>query len=205
MQNNKFDLRTIRTKNAIRDALVEAMEEKNFESITVKDITTRANINRSTFYDHYLDKYDLLATFQEEILSELINMVKGNLPNVIAEYERSTSLQAPFTTAVSIFEYINKNSRFMNVVLSSNGDLSFQTKLKEFMWKMLIENGSDALVNEKNLLVPADYLTSYVASAHLGIIQQWLDNGRKESPEEMAHILSTITVNGPYFAAGLKK
>ena len=205
MKDNKFDLRTIRTKNAIRDALVETMEEKSFESITVKDITTRANINRSTFYDHYLDKYDLLTTFQEEILSELINMVKENLPNVIAEYEENTSMQAPFTTAISIFEYIDKNSRFMNVVLSPNGDLSFQTKLKEFMWKMLIAEDSDALINEKNLLVPAEYLTSYVASAHLGIIQQWLENGRKETPEEMARILSMITVNGPYVAAGLKK
>ena len=145
-----------------------------------------------------------MTTFQEEILSELINMVKENLSNVIAEYEGNTSLQAPFATAVSIFEYINKNSRIMNVVLSPNGDLSFQTKLKEFMWKMLIDNGPDALINEKNLLVPADYLTSYVASAHLGIIQQWLENGRKESPEEMAKILSMLTVNGPYFAAGLK-
>ncbi|EOR21870.1 coenzyme F390 synthetase, partial [Niallia nealsonii AAU1] len=52
---------------------------------------------------------------------------------------------------------------------------------------------------------PVDYLVSYITSAHLGVIQQWLNGGRKETPEEMAQILSTITMNGPFFAAGLKK
>ena len=66
-------------------------------------------------------------------------------------------------------------------------------------------NNPDALLKEENLLVPAQYLASYVASAHIGVIQRWLESGRKESPQEMARILSTILVNGPFFAAGLKK
>ena len=73
------------------------------------------------------------------------------------------------------------------------------------MWKTLFGNHPNALVKEENLLVPAEYLASYVASAHIGVIQQWLNNGRNESPEEMASILSTITLNGPFFAAGFKK
>ncbi len=42
-------------------------------------------------------------------------------------------------------------------------------------------------------------------SAHIGVIQQWLNSGSKESPLEIAQILLTITFNGPFFAAGLKK
>jgi hypothetical protein len=93
----------------------------------------------------------------------------------------------------------------MKAVLGPKGDLSFQTRLKEFMWKTLFGNNPNALIKEENLLVPGQYFASYVASAHIGVIQQWLDSGRKESPQEMARILSTITVNGPFFAAGLKK
>ncbi|WP_241675177.1 TetR-like C-terminal domain-containing protein, partial [Bacillus cereus] len=44
-----------------------------------------------------------------------------------------------------------------------------------------------------------------MASAHIGVIQQWLNNGQKETPEEIAHFLSTIAVHGPFYAAGLKK
>lgn len=48
MQNKNLDLRIIRTRESIREALVELIEEKGFEAITVKDITMRAKINRGT-------------------------------------------------------------------------------------------------------------------------------------------------------------
>ncbi|MBS4201338.1 TetR/AcrR family transcriptional regulator [Bacillus sp. FJAT-49732] len=200
-----MDLRVIRTKDAIRNALVELMEEKGFEAITVKDITNKAKINRGTFYAHYQDKFDLMTKCQEEIMQGMFNIVKPSFPDVIAELGTNSTPVKPFTFIVSIFEYLDENSGFMKAVLSPKGDLSFQTKLKDFMWKTLFENNPNSLIKQENLLVPGQYLTSYIASAHIGVIQQWLNSGRKESPQEMAQILSTITINGPFFAAGLKK
>lgn len=205
LRDSNMDLRVIRTKNAIRNALVELIEEKGFKAFTVKDITNKAKINRGTFYAHYQDKYDLMIKCQEEIMQEMSKLVKQNLPNVIAEFETNSPPITPFTLAVSIFEYLNDNSEFMKAVLSPKGDLSFQTTLKDFMWKTLFENNPHALVKKENLLVPVQYLTSYIASAHIGVIQQWLNSGRKESPQEMAQILSTITIHGPFFAIGLRK
>ncbi|MCY8235367.1 TetR/AcrR family transcriptional regulator [Priestia endophytica] len=205
MRDSNMDLRVIRTKNAIKNALVELIEEKGFEAITVKDITNTANINRGTFYTHYQDKFDLMAKCQEEIMQEMSSIAKQKFPDVIAELGTNPSSTAPFTLAVSIFEFLNENSGFMKAVLSPKGDLSFQIKLKDFMWKTLFENDKNSLINEGNLLVPGQYLASYMATAHIGVVQQWLNSGRKETPQEMAHILSTIAVNGPFFAAGLKK
>ncbi len=205
MCDRNMDLRVVRTKDAIRNALVDLMEEKGFEAITVKDITSKAKINRGTFYAHYQDKYDLITKCEEEIIHEISSIAKQNFPKVIAELGTNPTASAPFSLIVSIFEYLNENSGFMKAVLGPKGDLSFQTKLKDFMWKTIFGNDSDALIKEENLLVPVQYLTSYAASAHIGVIQQWLNSGRKESPEEMAHILSTITLKGPFYAAGLKK
>lgn len=200
-----MDLRVIRTKNSIRNALVELIEEKGFEAITVKDITTKAKINRGTFYAHYQDKFDLMTKCQEEIMQGMSNIAKQSFPDVIAELGTNSPLKKPFTVFVSIFEYLNVNSEFMKAALGPKGDLSFQTNLKDFMWKTLFENNQNSIFKEENLLVPGHFLISYIASAHIGVIQQWLDSGRKESPQEMARILSAITVNGPFFAAGLKK
>ncbi|MGG0720554.1 TetR/AcrR family transcriptional regulator [Robertmurraya massiliosenegalensis] len=205
MRDGNKDLRVIRTKDSIRDALVELIEEKGFEAITVKDITTRAKINRGTFYAHYQDKFDLINKCEEEIMLDMSKIAKQNFHSVVAALESNSQTLAPFSLAVSIFEYLNENSGFMKAVLGPKGDLSFQTRLKDFMWKTMFGNNPDALLKEENLLVPGQYLASYVASAHIGVIQRWLDSGRKESPQEMAHILSTITVNGPLFALGLKK
>ncbi|WP_458354418.1 TetR/AcrR family transcriptional regulator [Peribacillus frigoritolerans] len=205
MREINMDLRVIRTKNSIRNALVELIEEKGFEAITVKDITMKAKINRGTFYAHYQDKFDLMTKCQEEIMQEMSNIAKQNLPDVIAELGTDSPINKPFTVFVSIFEYLNVNGEFMKAVLGPKGDLSFQTKIKDFMLKTLLENNQNSILKAENLLVPGHYLISYIASAHIGVIQQWLDSGRKESPQEMARILSTITVNGPFFAAGVKK
>ncbi|MZQ85340.1 TetR family transcriptional regulator [Paenibacillus sp. 5J-6] len=93
----------------------------------------------------------------------------------------------------------------MKAVLGPRGNLSFQTRLKKFMWETLYGNNPNAFVKEENLLVPERYLASYMGSVIIGVIQQWLESGGKESPQEMARILTTMSVNGPFFAAGLKK
>ncbi|WP_045521234.1 TetR/AcrR family transcriptional regulator [Neobacillus niacini] len=205
MRDSNTDLRIIRTKESIRDALVELIDEKGFEAITVKDITTRAKINRGTFYAHYQDKFDLMTKCEEEIMLEMSRIAKQNFPAVIAALETNSPTETPLAVSVSIFEYLTENSDFMRAVLGPKGDLSFQTRMKDFMWKTLFGNDPNALIKEENLLVPGQYLASYVASAHIGVIQQWLNSGSNESPQEMAQIITTITVNGPFFAAGLKK
>jgi len=205
MRDSNTDLRIIRTKESIRDALVELIDEKGFEAITVKDITTRAKINRGTFYAHYQDKFDLMTKCEDEIMLEMSRILKQNFPSVLAALETNSPIETPYSAAVLIFEYLNENSGFMKAVLGPKGDLSFQTRLKDFIWKTMFGNEPVAIIKEENLLVPGQYLASYIASAHIGVIQQWLDSGREESPQEIARILSTITVNGPFFAAGLKK
>ncbi len=49
------------------------------------------------------------------------------------------------------------------------------------MWKTLFEDTNGALINKDNLLVPSQYLASYMASAHIGVIQQWLNSGQKRN------------------------
>ncbi|MBM7645916.1 AcrR family transcriptional regulator [Scopulibacillus daqui] len=196
MQESYIDLRIARTKSAIRDALTKLIEEKGFESLTVKDITTRAGINRGTFYLHYRDKYDLLKKCQKEIMDDISKIVqKGFLRDIVSK----NSATIPFHFSVSIFEYLDKHGDFMKALLGPKGDLSFHN-----MWKSVFENNLNNFIKRENLLVPEEYLISYIASAHLGVIQQWLHNGRKESPKEMAKILSSINLNGPIVAAGLK-
>jgi AcrR family transcriptional regulator len=205
LRDTKMDLRIIRTRESIREALIDLIEEKGFEAITVKDITTRARINRGTFYAHYQDKYNLMTRCQEEFLTQLSQIVKQNLVNIMADLHSNDSPAAPFIVMVAIFEYLNLNRNFMRAVSGPNGDLSFQTKLKDFMWKTLFERNENPLIKQENLLVPSEYLVAYIASAHLGVIQQWLNVGGKESPQEMALILTNLTVKGPLVAAGLKK
>lgn len=205
MSDIGLDLRVIRTKESIKNALIELIEEKGFETTTVKDITTRAKINRGTFYSHYQDKYDLMTKCEEELVTEMENRIIKNIPKVIADLETNTTNTIPFTFLVPFFEFLHQNRGLMKALLGPRGDLSFQTKLKVFMRKILFDSNKYSIFKQENLLVPPEYLVSYIASAHIGVIQEWLNNDREESPQEIARIIFTMTINGPFFAAGIKK
>ena len=76
MTQNVEDLRVRRTRKLLQQALIELTIEKGFADVTVRDIAERAMVNRSTFYRHYLDKYDLLRQYIEE-LPELLDSQEG--------------------------------------------------------------------------------------------------------------------------------
>ena len=77
-EEEKFDPRTKRTRQMIKQAFAELLKEKGFQSLTVQDITGRAGINRATFYAHFTDKYALLdhaveQDFRTEIDKRMLN------------------------------------------------------------------------------------------------------------------------------------
>ncbi|MBV7505759.1 TetR/AcrR family transcriptional regulator [Bacillus sp. sid0103] len=195
------DKRILRTKRLIRDALTELMEEKGFEGITVRDLTEKAGINRGTFYLHYHDKFDLLEQSEAEILNEMKKIALEINPT---DFMNFNSENEPFPFIVNLFEFFHENSSFMKVILGPKGDASFQGKMKDFI-KETFYNNIMSKINRENMLVPVDDLFAYVSSAHLGVIQHWLESGMEKSPQEMAMILSRITLLGPRHVMGLKK
>ena len=68
MAEKSQDRRTRYTLMVIREAFFKLLREKGFEKITVTDVCREANINRGTFYLHYVDKYDLLNAMIDEAL-----------------------------------------------------------------------------------------------------------------------------------------
>ena len=90
-KEEKLDPRVKRTRNLILEAFFELLAEKKFESISVQDVTTKAQINRATFYAHFQDKYALLdysinQMFRQEIEKRTLNAchyTPDNLRNLI--------------------------------------------------------------------------------------------------------------------------
>ncbi|MBY8910940.1 TetR/AcrR family transcriptional regulator, partial [Salinicoccus roseus] len=66
----KKDLRVQKTLNAIDNAIITLLEQKPFESITVQDISSEAMINRGTFYTYYKDKYELIESYQNSMMTD---------------------------------------------------------------------------------------------------------------------------------------
>ena len=71
MRTRAVDARIVKSRQSLRDALINLIEEKGFDALTVGDLCSAASLNRGTFYNHFRDKEDLLATFEEEIMQDL--------------------------------------------------------------------------------------------------------------------------------------
>jgi len=72
-QGNNLRLR--RTRKLLREALIELIEERGFEALTIGEITERAMVSRAAFYRNYRDKYDLVEQIFEEAMGALLNAV----------------------------------------------------------------------------------------------------------------------------------
>jgi AcrR family transcriptional regulator len=85
----KTDRRVVRTRDVLGDALVALMQEKPFESITVQHVLDRAGVSRSTFYEHYEDKNDLLLSDAAEFFEAMSTALSkhGDKSNRVAPVE----------------------------------------------------------------------------------------------------------------------
>jgi AcrR family transcriptional regulator len=83
----KLDPRVKRTRALLEQALMNLLEERGFQAVTVQDITERAGVNRATFYSHFPDKYALLdhcvaQGFAQEVDKRMLNACHLTLDNL---------------------------------------------------------------------------------------------------------------------------
>lgn len=193
------DERVIKTKKLIKIALSELIQEKGFDHVSITDLTQRANINRGTFYLHYQDKYDLLEKFENEVLDD----INTNAENFIKSIKDIDFLGEDFSNEIKpfinkVFTYIKENYIIMKVILGPKSDMRFQNKIKKALNILLTEKGWDNYFDSQNTFVSKNYFISYLVSAHIGVIRQWIDSGMNESAENMAEMISKMFFLGPF-------
>ena len=195
----RLDPRIKRTRSLLKTALLNLIDETGFDAITVRDLTDRAEINRATFYQHYLDKFDLL---EKSIKNELQDLVTTVEPRNREEFTITGGEPSPIH--IRLFEYISEHAYFFQVMMGKNGVPSFQhqvaSQIQDFMSEVLDHMHPDF----KDAHVPKDFFTHYVAAAMIGLGMYWLESGMKYSPRYMAEKASYLTIWGPVNAIGLR-
>src|SRR5271170_3820458 len=81
----KTDRRIQRTRQLLRESLIELILEKGYDAVTVQDITDHANLGRATFYLHYRDKEELLLQSLKATFDELAARIGPLTPNTLSE------------------------------------------------------------------------------------------------------------------------
>lgn len=183
----KPDRRILKTKRAIYEALVELMQKKKLNSITVTELAAAANINRKTFYTYYSTVNDVL----DEVINELISSLKDLMYTMSEDY----NMLSPQT----LFAFLNTIMSDVDIVralfTSDNGNMLFnklQKALQETLLKELIDN--DIKMN----IPPEQYplISSFVAGGMIYVYYEWITNPNGTSLDETARTLTTLIISG---------
>ncbi|KNY25831.1 TetR/AcrR family transcriptional regulator [Pseudobacteroides cellulosolvens] len=185
MKSEKADQRVKITKMLLKKSLVELMRENPISKISVKMLCEAADINRSTFYAHYTDQYDLLKQLEQEVISEL----KKHLSNDAFSKHTEQTAQA----MSQILDYIAKNADLFKTLLSENGNSNFHREIMSLAQQKTI---SDIHNNPSIDESTSKYLQCFAVTGALSIVQKWLQDGITEPTEKMSELISKIIFKG---------
>lgn len=177
-----------KTKKLIQNAFIELLREKPFDNITVGHIAKQANINRGTFYIHYLDKYDLLDKIENQLFEDLGNQIDLLQANTTP----ATTFEADQQQlANALFQSIKFHEPLLKIFLGQHGRAGFHFRFRDAFSKKVRKNLEQHILKKKSLL-SFDYFLAFITSAFLGLIEQWIQNDLVQSPEEMTNVYMDI-------------
>ena len=180
MTQSASNVRVRRTQKLLREALVELIEERGFEALTIGVLTERALVSRAAFYRNYQDKYDLVEQIFEEAMRALLGAV-GELGR-----------EHPTESWVTFFEHIASYDRLYRALLGSKGSPWFVRKMRARLSDLIKERGQGHLphgpiASTRPAHTFSDELVPDLVSAmFVEAITWWLEQGRPSSPREIA-------------------
>lgn len=192
----KMDRRVVRTRRALREALIALILEKSYESITVQDITDRADLNRGTLYLHYRDKQDLLLSSSNDVYNELV----AQFTPISAQ---NLSMDIPERHLTIIFQHVAANADYYRVMLGEHGVPAFITRLRHLISQVSLERLQALQKLAQAKPFPSGVVAGFSGGAIIGVLEWWLEKDMLLTPEELARYTLQLTVSGLYATLGL--
>lgn len=179
----KEDLRVVKTKKALYEGLLHLMKDKSFEEVKVSDICTFALTNRSTFYDHFEDKYDLLDS--------LIKDLKDDLTKKLDENKQIDSAKKYYMEMIKLFfEHTNNNIEVYSSILKNNNN----SIVMDMLYETVIKDVEHFL--EKNKLnpndIPAEIISKFYVSGVINVCIDYIKSPKKYSLEDVINYIDRL-------------
>lgn len=179
----KTDRRVRYTKMVLKESLLELMQQKPISKISTTELCRLADINRNTFYAHYDSPEDLLNSIESELYEKWKTHSKelngtNNLSSILAESCQNI-----------------RNSKELRIIVSPKyGDMNFLQKLIDVGREPVLENWVKAGIGKDD--EQREMLYRFAVNGGLATIQNWLLEGMKKTPHEIAAFIEKTTYSG---------
>ena len=179
----KVDRRVLYTKMFLRESLLALMMEKPISKITPSELCRHAKMNRNTFYSHYNSPEALLESIEIELYEQIRNSIENPL--------KSGSIS---TLLTEICQAICDHRDLCAVLFSEYGDKDFLRRIIGLAHDRTITEWKAAGIENAGEQVEMYY--SFSVSGSVAVIQQWIQKGMKNSPQEIAQFLERASYFG---------
>ena len=186
----KEDLRIRKTRASLYKNFLQLMEEKSFEEISITDICKSSSINRSTFYDHFKDKYELLLGLMEDYKEEI---------KIHIETDKSFSNMKDY-----LFEIINLLLSYLEDNLKLYTTLSIIKKknslISDLLYDSLLETVIKYLKNNytNNSNLSIETISIFYVSGITNVITESIQNKKSFNKEKLLKELKELIQNPKY-------
>ena len=178
----KQDRRVRKSKDSLKNSLIELMQSKSVNNITVKELVIKADLNRSTFYNYYCDIPDMLKKLEEELYTEFLYTIERHIYKCDKNIDISEGTHEFIEDMCNV---IKDNYDFCKCIFSKNGDLNFLFELEEIIENHLRDHLKEKFDRKVDHL---SYVYSFFKSGYIGILKTWMKGGCKESTKEIADL-----------------
>ena len=173
---------TAQTREKLIQAFWSLYCEKKIEHITIKEITDKAGYHRSTFYEYFVDIYDVLNQLEDSLLEHIemniINRLDGELSDDLAQ---------------KIATIYDEKGEYISVLLGENGDPNFLNKIKGVMRPALTE--AFGLSEDE---FHTSYLFEFASSGILSVVTHWYKNGKNLPSQELVELVRSMLMGGVF-------
>ena len=185
----KIDLRVIKTKKNLYDALMILLKDFTFEDIKVSDICKKAMTNRSTFYDHFNDKYELLDSLIKDLELELIEKLDLNT-------NYSTDKEYYMKMLELLFSHISENiDIYSSIIKNNNNSIAFDMVMHT-LYNDVLKNLS--IHANYSGHIPLEIVTSFYVSAVANVCFFYLKDPIAYKKEDILSYLKELIPDNIY-------
>jgi AcrR family transcriptional regulator len=182
---SKEDPRVRKTRRALRDALVSLILEKDYASVSIKEITSRADVAYITFFRHFESIDHLLMEVLDEGLAELLGYIE-----TLAKHSETSALE---TEGRLIFEYIEKKADLFRILFKSQSVTRVRKKVVQNI-AIIFQKSCIPLAKSGNQVTIA-ITSNHIATSLLALIEWWLDNNLKPAPDQMGKVYKSLIID----------
>ncbi len=192
---NKSESKYFNTAKKMDEALIKLLENKDLDFISVKDVCAEANVNRSTFYLHYDNTYDLLEESMDYMSNVFMSYFKNDEDAFVEKIASANTSELMLVTPEYLSPYLNFVKEHKRVFLATIKHPQ-RFNVASSYGKMFNQVFDPIL--EKFDVPKSDrrYMMDFYLNGCSAIVSRWIENDCKESIEEISSIIEKCTVSG---------